>query len=651
MESAARMHGVCYHAVSAETPPDTTMPDTATAWDQQCDILVVGSGNGAMTAAIVAHDQGGKVLAIEKSDQYGGTSATSGGGVWIPCNRYAVAAGCDDSLDQARAYIQAVSPPGKISDEMIETYLVHGPAMIDYLHENTRARYVNLVHYPDYFPAEAGGKLGNRSMEPQPLHARALGGDLKQLRPQHPQTQLPFGINFTQVEGQVVLGALPGWKQLSAKLYLKYLADLPMRVKTMRDGRLTMGNAGVARLRLSMRDRNIPLLMNCAMRELIVEDGRVVGAVAERDGETLRIKASRGVILAAGGFERNQAMREQYLPRPTNTEWSAANMHNTGDAIRAAMELGADTDQMDWAWWFTTVRVPGDDKAHLSQVEKAMAGNYTVNQKGERFSNESQNYILFVEDLYEKHSEESSTIPCYMVFDADFRHQRPVGALVQGKLFPDWMVPRAWWTPSYLSKAASLRELADKIGVDPDGLEATQRKVNEYATTGKDLDFQRGDSDYDRYYADLRVVPNPCLGPLKKPPFYAMALYPGEMGTAGGLKINPAGQALRTDGEVMAGLYACGNCTAALLPKYPGPGSTLGPAMTFGYLAALHAMGQPAAAATPPGARAAQDGQPAAAATPPGARAAQDGQPAPASPNGESDSNGGAAGEAQPDSR
>ena len=572
------------------------MPDST-----ECDVVVVGSGNGAMTAAIVAHDQGADVLLIEKGDHYGGTSATSGGGVWIPNNRYAKAAGCEDSLEQARDYIRAVSPPGVIRDEMIEAYIVHGPSVIDYLHDNTRARYVNLAHYPDYFPAEPGGKLGNRSMEPEPLHASALGGDFRALLDQHPQTQLPFGVNFTQVEGQVLLGALSGWVRLSASLYLKYLFDLSMRVRTRRDARLTMGNAGVARLRLSLRDRGIPLWLNCAMREISVEGERVVGVVAERaDGQSVRVRARQGVILAAGGFERNQAMREKYLPQPTDARWSAANLHNTGDAIEAAQALGADTAQMDWAWWFTTVLQPGRDKAQLSQVEKAMAGNWTVNQKGERFSNESQNYVNFVEDMYRQQVGGTPAIPCYMIFDANFRRERPVDSLVQGKLFPDWMAPRSWWTPSYLSRGDTLRELAAKTGIDPDGLEETQRKVNAYAKTGKDLDFQRGDSDYDRYYSDPRVQPNPCLGPLEKPPFYAMTMYPGEMGTAGGLVIDVHGRVLRADRSVIDGLYACGNCTAALLPKYPGPGSTLGPAMVFGYLAARHATQDPAPVAAAP---------------------------------------------------
>ncbi len=563
---------------------------TDDSWDEVFDVVVVGSGNGALTAAIAAHDGGASVLVIEKGDRFGGTSASSGGGVWVPNNRYARKAGVEDSPDEARAYLQAVSPEGKIKPELLETYVTRSPEMIDYLHENTEwVRYRSLEHYPDYFPESPGGKVGHRSMEPEPLHARALGNDFDKLAFQHPQTQMPFGVNFTQVEGQVILGALPGWFRQAAGLVVSYLMDLPARLRGRRDARLTMGNAGVARLFLSLRDRDVPLWLKTPMTELVEQDGRVTGLLAIRHGEPLRIRARKGVVLAAGGFERDQAMRETHLPNPTKTEWSAANQFNTGDAIRAACNLGAATHQMDWAWWFTTAVIPGRDKAFMSQIEKGMPGSITVNSNGERFSNESQNYVTFVEDMLHAGQGGEPAVPSYMIFDADFRHKRPVAsALIQGQLMPDWMVPRSWWTPDFLSKANSLRELAEIVGIDPDGLEATQQRFNEFARTGKDEDFQRGDSSYDRYYSDPTVTPNPCLGPIVKPPFYCVTLYPGEMGTAGGLVVNCDAQVMRPDDVPIPGLYACGNTSTALLPAYPGPGSTLGPAMTFGYLAGRH---------------------------------------------------------------
>ena len=394
-------------------------------------------------------------------------------------------------------------------------------------------------------------------------------------------------MNFTQVEGQLLLGALPGWKTQFAKLFTKYILDFAMRLKWgWKDRRLTMGNAGIARLILSLKDRKVDLWTLTAMTDLVDENGKVIGIKATKDGSSINIKANKGVILAAGGFERDQDLRDKYLPKPSNAEWSAANIHNTGDALKAALKLGADTHQMDTGWWSTTMKVPGQEKGWLSMVDKSMPGNYTVNKNGERFSNESQNYVSFVNDMFAKFDEGNPCAPCYMIFDSNFRKNRPCGPLLQGSMQPDSAVPKEWWTPSFLSKGETLEELAEIVGIDPDGLRATQAKVNGYAVTGKDLELQRGDSAYDRYYGDPSVTPNPCLAPLKEGPFYCMVLYPGEMGTAGGLVIDTHARVLKQDGQPIAGLYACGNVTTALLPTYPGPGSTLGPAMTFGYLAA-----------------------------------------------------------------
>ena len=559
-------------------------------FDHEFDVVVIGTGNGGLTSAICSRDGGASVLVIEKSNQYGGTSATSGGGVWIPNNRYAVAENVNDSYDDAKAYINSVSPEGMIEDDLIETYLEHGPKMVDYLHENSRVKYRNLAHYPDYFPDNPGGKEGNRSMEPEPISGTDLGDDLSYLRDQHPQTAFTMGpirMNFTQVEGQLLLGALPGWKTLFAKLFVKYIFDLPMRLFFgWKDRRLTMGNAGIARLILSCKDRDIPIWRNTSMSEIIFTDGKVIGIKATQGERTLNIKANKGVILASGGFEKNQELREQYLPQPTNADWSAANVHNTGDALNEGLRLDAATHQMDTGWWSTTMKVPGQDKGWLSMVDKSMPGNYTVNKNGERFSNESQNYVSFVNDMFEEYAKGNPCAPCYMIFDSDFRKNRPCGPLLQASMQPDSRVPKEWWDPSFLIKADTLEELAEKVGLNADGLLKTQQKVNEFSKTGNDLDFKRGDTAYDRYYGDPSVEPNPCLAPLEKGPFYCMVLYPGEMGTAGGLVIDSNARVLDTNKNPISGLYACGNCTTALLPKYPGPGSTLGPAMTFGYLAA-----------------------------------------------------------------
>lgn len=561
-------------------------------WDHSVDVLVVGSGNGGLTAALCCHEMGDPdVLVIEKADKYGGTSATSGGGVWVPCNRYAKAAGADDSIEEAREYLRHTIPAGQVPDEMIDAYVEHAPKMIDFLHERTHARYRTLEHYPDYYSNLPGAKPGHRSMEPEPVDASLLGDDFRQLTLTHHMMRLFGLIHFTQVDAQILTARLPGWFTLTLKMILGYLVDFPWRFKSRIARRLCTGSAGIARLRLSMKDRDLPLWLNASMTELITDNGRVVGAVIERDGRRMRIQARKGVILAAGGFEHNQSMREEYLPKPTNTEWSAGVTTNTGDAIREGLRLGATTRLMDSAWWCTTISVPGEPVPRLSIMEKSLPGSCVVNRKGERFANESQNYMAFQQELYRVHSDDNPCQPSWHIFDARFRRNYIVGPLLTAQLRPDWTVPREWYDKRFVGKAGTIRELAVQMGIDPDGLQRTVAQMNEYARTGKDEDFQRGDATYDRYYGDPAVKPNPCLAPIDEAPFYAMQIDAGDFGTQGGLATNINAQVIGADENPIDGLYAIGNCSAAVLPTYPGPGSTLGPAMTFGYLAARHITG------------------------------------------------------------
>ena len=563
-------------------------------WDHSVDVLVVGSGNGGLTAALCCFEMGAQdVLVIEKSDLYGGTSSISGGGVWIPNNRYARAATDQDSPEKARAYLMCCLPLDKVPEEMIDTYLEHGPKMVDFLHERTQVRYVNLEHYPDYYQECEGAMLGHRSMEPEPLNADQLGAHARTLRRTHHMMHLFGRIGFTQVEAALLMAQLPGWFRLAFKLVAGYVLDIPWRLfgdKYAR--RLATGCAGVARLRLSMLDRDMPLWLNTAMQSLVTDDsGRVVGAVVEREGQTLRIQARKAVVLAAGGFEHNQAMREQYLPKPTNSQWSGGNPDNTGDAIREGIRLGAEMAQMDGAWWCNTISAPGEPSPRMSIMEKSYPGSIVVNPAGERFSNESQNYMAYQLETFERHSDEYPCVPSWQIFDANFRATYMVGPLYNSKFRPDWALPRSFEREGFIARASTLEELAQKIDVNPEGLEATVEKFNSYAETGKDLDFQRGDSLYDHYYGDPRVQPNPVLGPIKKAPFYAMKVDPGDFGTQGGMATTPNAEVVSEAGGTIPGLYAIGNCSTAVLPTYPGPGSTLGPAMTFGYLAAKHITG------------------------------------------------------------
>lgn len=557
----------------------------------EVDVLVVGSGNGGMTAALSSNIMGAKrVLVIEKDSLYGGTSAMSGGGVWVPCNRYAKEAGSSDSFREAFSYLRETIPREDTSDIMLETYLKYSPEMVDFLHENTEVRYESLAHYPDYFSEAPGSRSGHRSMEPKPISSTVLGEQIRYLRPPNPMIKLFGRIHFTQRELHVLMGKLPGWMLITLREVLKYALDIPSRIRGKQSRRLTMGAAGVARLRLSLLKRGIPVYLNTRLVDLLEDKGRIVGVRAERNGQALVIKARQGVILASGGYEHNQELRSQNLPSPTDNRWSSGSRSNTGDALAAAKAVGAATRLMNQAWWSNTISVPGESYPRLSIFEKSLPGNYVIDSNGRRIANESQNYMTFIKALHQKHAEGETREPYYMIFDSTHRRKYIVGPLLPGATWPDFMIPARYYSNGFLTKARTLSDLASKIGVDSDSLADTVAKVNEFSRTGNDLDFHRGDAIYDRYYSDPSVTPNPCLAPVKRPPFYAMKLDAGDFGTMGGMVINEHAQVINKQGRAIPGLYATGNCAMGILTTYPGPGSTLGPAMTFGYLAAKHIM-------------------------------------------------------------
>ena len=565
-------------------------------WNLELDLLVVGSGNGAMTGAISASLMGLKdIVVIEKSDAFGGTSGMSGGGIWVPGNHYAKAEGQQDSFEDARRYLEQVIPEGMVPQEMIDTYLRTAPEMVSFLHDNTQVRYQSLEKYPDYYTNLEGSREGHRSLEPEPINRDVLGELMHKLVVGGPMF-IANRIAITQVEGQILVGKLKGYVGIFIKLVLSYFLDAKWRKENKFSRRATAGAAGIIRLWLSMRDRNIPLQRNTALTKLIKEGDRIIGAEITfsedatlkgqsfQKGQTIAVKCNNGVLLAAGGFEQNQEMREQYLPKPTSTEWSAGCVTNTGDAIRLGQDIGAQTRLMNQAWWCTTLCVPKLPYPFLSIVTKSLPGCITVNQLGKRFSNESQNYMAFQLEAFEKHSTDNPSFPMYMIFDHGFKRNYAVFPIMGPKRF----LPERLFSEKFLAIENSLEALAEKMDIDAEGLKETIASFNHHAKNGEDPEFDRGKSAYDRYYGDPKVSPNPCLAPIAKPPFYAMRMEPGDFGTQGGLVTNTHGQVLSDDDTPIAGLYACGNCSAAILPTYPGPGSTLGPAMTFAYLAAKH---------------------------------------------------------------
>lgn len=563
-------------------------------FDEIFDVLVVGSGCGGLAAALTADiSNAGKVLVIEKSALIGGTSATSGGVIWIPNNHHAVHAGAQDSFSQAKEYLKATIPEDEFNERMIDTYLDNGPKMVKFLEDNTDVRYTSLEHYPDYFQDAPGVKLGNRALEPAPVSAETLTDDVDNLHPSGPQTILfgRYGVNFE--ESHAFSTQSPGWMKLFIKIFIKYWLDIPWRIKRKRSRRLAFGAASVARLVSSAKKRNIPIWRSTEFKDYIIENKRVIGVVIKRGDKTLRIKTNKGVIVASGGFGQNQSMREEYLPKPTNADWGCEPKTNTGDPIKAAEAIGAKLKFMDKAWWVTTVKAPDEDFPRLSEVEKSMPGNYTVNKSGSRFANESQNYLTFMLEVLKKQEGGESFTPMFMIFDANHRKNYPVGPLMPGKFFPDSVVKfmhKNWFNNDFITCADSIEELAQKTGINSDGLINTIKRVNQFSKSGKDLDFHRGDNERDRFSGDQSLI-NPCLGSVDQAPFYAMRIDPGEFATCGGMVTNENGQVTDEYNNPIPGLYASGNCTPALLTTYPGPGATIGPAMTYGYIAAKHIAG------------------------------------------------------------
>jgi len=563
-----------------------------TAWDREVDALVVGSGLGALTTALALHDMGcPDVLLIEKADKIGGTSALSGGAIWIPCNRYAKALGQADSQAEARAYLDRTIPENMRRGDMLDTYLANGPKLIDFLHERTHARYMSMDYYPDYHSHIEGAKMGNRALEPEPFDSTLLGADNAIVSHGHRLWYMADRIPMTIMDGYAIKVRARGWQWTVAKAMLRYAFDVPWLLRNRKARQRANGSAAVSRLYLSLKERGVPMWRSAPMTGLIEEDGRVVGARVTREGQTLRIRARRGVMLASGGFEHNQELREKYLPKPTNRAWSAGVKTNTGDALVAAQGVGAATDLLNQAWWNMTASVPGEDIPRLIIIEKALPGCCLVNQEGRRFLNESQNYQTLVEKLYEAHSDAHPSLPCHLIFDSRYRRDYILGPLLTKRLRPDWTFPKRWYDDGFIAKADSLEELAAKTGIDPKGLADTIARMNGYASTGVDLDFHRGETAYDRLYGDPKITPNPNLAPIVEAPFYALRLSPGDIGTQGGMVTDVNGQVVSTEGKPIPGLYATGNCTAAIIPTYPGAGATLGPAMVFGYQAAKHMTG------------------------------------------------------------
>ncbi|MBT4520864.1 MAG: FAD-binding protein [Halieaceae bacterium] len=566
------------------------MTSNAIEWDHSYDFVIVGTGVAAMVAAITAHDLGASTLLIEKSPQYGGSSAMSGGGLWVPNNHKMEAEGFEDSYEEALTYMKGTVGE-EVSELRMRSYLTNAPKIVQYLCQQVGIG-LNLVpDYADYYQDIPGSKEGGRTLEAAPFDARQLDEEeFLQMRQTAPQELILNRISMNIPEAQSALTHSPGWIQKMAGRMFEYLSDIPWRFKSKRDRRCAMGNALIGSLRLALKRRDIPLWLNTQAKQLIMENGHVLGLTAVQGGKGIQIKGIKGVLFAAGGFDNSGAMRDKYLPKPTLPEWSCGNPFSTGDAITMGLEAGAALEMMDEAWWGPTVVVPGEERARMLVIEKSLPGGVMVNKQGQRFVKETAAYNDIVKAMYASHSEASPCVPAYLIFDANFRKKYPVGPLLPGAQQPDWAVS-AKIKELFIKRADSLDELAELLGIDAAGLTHTVKQMNDYARSGVDPVFNRGENAFDQFYGDKSVTPNPCLGPIVQSPFYGFEVYPGELGTKGGLKVDEYARVLTESGECIPGLYAAGNCSAPVMGRsYPGAGSTLGPAATFGFVAANNAI-------------------------------------------------------------
>lgn len=552
------------------------------------DVLVIGSGAGALTTAVTAAKAGLEVLVVEKAERFGGTTATSGGVLWIPGSRHSKALGQrlgqSDDIDRVRSYLR--QEVGNACDNVrIEAYLEYGPRMVDYLEDNTEVKFYPM-EFPDYHPENDGGSH-IRSIGSETYDAGKMGALMKALKGELPQTLfMGLAIGSTlEMKQFLAAGRSPKAMAYVVKRMATHFVDLALKGSSQR---IVRGRALIARLARSAADLGVPFWLNSPAQKLVFDNGRVTGAHILRDGQPVIVRARQAVVLGAGGFPRDKARRatEYQGHARTMDPVSPAPTTNTGDGIRMAEAVGAqfNSNLHQAAAWLPTSRLK-DAKdqngvwPHLTDRNKP--GFIMVLSDGKRFANESAPYHDIVPQMLEAFDARGTT-EAWLIGD-----ERAVRRWGMGFVRP-FPIPRGRYLRNgYLTRGDTPEELGRKTGIDPEALTRTIRSFSEHARTGKDPEFHRGESSYDRYQGDENHRPNPALGPLDKGPWYAVRVYPGEIGTYKGLKTDENSRVIGQDGQRVPGLYAVGNDQSNVFGgSYPGAGATIGPAVVFGWIAA-----------------------------------------------------------------
>jgi succinate dehydrogenase/fumarate reductase flavoprotein subunit len=557
----------------------------------ECDALIVGSGAAGMSAAVTASHCGLNVLVVEKEPRFGGTTARSGGWLWIPGTSLARAWGIHESPDQARTYLRHEA--GNSFDEArVDAFLSAGPEAVDFFTSQTSLCFDMPLVFPDYHAEAPGGTQGGRSMVTRPFDGRELGPHIRNLGQPLPELTV-FGMMLGS--GKEIIHFMRVIKSLTSAIYVakrlsRHLMDV---IRYGRGMTLTNGNALAGRLAKSAFDLNIPLWLSSPVRELIVENGAVRGAMVEREGRLVRIRARRGVILACGGFPHDIARRKAMFPHaPGGTEhYSPGPAGNTGDGLRLAEAVGGRVEDTlpnaaAWVPVSVTKRKDGSNGVMPHFIDRAKPGVIAVMRDGARFANEGNSYHDFVQEMM-KAAKPGEEIAAFLICDHKALRKYGLGCV------PPFPMPIGrHLSTGYLMRGGTLAALAAQAGIDAGGLAATVTQFNAAAASGHDAAFGKGSRAYNRFQGDALHGPNPCIAPIEHGPFYAIRMVIGDLGTYAGIRTDAHARALDGNGHPIDGLYAAGNDMASIMGgNYPGAGITLGPALTFGYIAGRHIAG------------------------------------------------------------
>ncbi len=538
--------------------------------DQDFDFIVVGSGAAGLVGAITASRLGLKPLIVEKADSWGGTTATSGGVLWVPHNHLMIADKAPDTTEAARTYLHALigEDAGAREVAKVDAFLEQAPVMAQMLADEG-VSWMRTADHPDYYPDAPGSGIG-RTMESMPFNGRKLGNRFQSMR--------LADFDMPAINSGMFGPLTRAWRSPGLLLGAAWIAGTHKLRTLLGQKPLGNGRALVASLMQIVLARKVPIRLSTRLVDLVVQNGAVTGVIVENGGCRQQLEAPAGVLLAAGGFARSADLRKRLQGR--DKFWTNAIPEDEGDAYRVATGIGAASELTEDNWWMPSIQV-GPDQNGLALALRALPGSIIVNPRGQRYMNEARSYMSTGKIMFEHGAAEESH---WLIMDGKFLKRYIFAELSQKSIREQMMAA------GFLQQADTIRDLAKACGIDPDGLAATIDRFNGFARSGKDLDFNRGDTAYDRHWADPEHRPNACLGEIQNGPYWAALLRPGDLGTNGGLKTDQQSRVLDTDDRPIAGLYAAGNSSGSPFGhSYPGAGATIAAATTFGYIAASQA--------------------------------------------------------------